>query len=220
VNTFLLALLSWLLLGPVGAGAQLASFKIAKLKYEGGGDWYANPSSLPNLFAFIRQHTRANLYLEEEVVEPGSSQIFQYPMIYMTGHGNVAFTDAEAANLRKYLLAGGFFLMDDNYGLYPYITREMKKVFPEYDFQEIPFTHPVYHQQFEFAQGIPKIHEHDGKPPQLFGILHEGRLLCLLTYEADLGDGWEDPEVHHNPEELRLKALQMGTNIVLYVLNH
>lgn len=110
--------------------------------------------------------------------------------------------------------------MDDNYGLYPYITREMKKVFPEYDFQEIPFTHPVYHQQFEFAQGIPKIHEHDGKPPQLFGILHEGRLLCLLTYEADLGDGWEDPEVHHNPEELRLKALQMGTNIVLYVLNH
>lgn len=200
--------------------AQVPSFKIAKLKYNGGGDWYANPSSLPNLFKYIRANTRANIYVEEEVVEPGSAELYQYPMLYMTGHGNVEFSTAEAQNLRKYLLAGGFFLIDDNYGLNPYIVREMKKVFPEYQFVEIPFTHPVYQTPFKFPNGIPKIHEHDGKPAQLFGIIHEGRLLCLLTYECDLGDGWEDPEVHNNPEEIRAKALQMGANIVYYVCNN
>lgn len=196
------------------------SFKVAKLKYNGGGDWYANPSSLPNLFEFIRQNTRMNIYVEEEIVEPGSAQIFQYPMVYFTGHGNIIFSDAEAKNLRKYLLAGGFLLADDNYGMQKYIVRELKKVFPEYELKEIPFTHPIYHQHYKFPNGLPKIHEHDGKPAQGFGIFHEGRLLCMVTCECDLGDGWEDPEVHNDPPEVRLKALQMGTNIIMYILNN
>ncbi|MCZ2357471.1 MAG: DUF4159 domain-containing protein [Bacteroidia bacterium] len=198
---------------------QLTGFKVGKLKYNGGGDWYANPSSLKNLFTFIAKNTRASIYLEEEVVDPGNSAIFQYPMLYATGHGNILFDEAEATNLRKYLLSGGFLLIDDNYGLHQFAKREMKKVFPEYDFKEIPFSHPIYKQHFLFPKGPPKIHEHDGKPAQFFGIFHENRLLCILTYECDLGDGWEDPEVHHDPEDIRLKALQMGTNIILYVIS-
>lgn len=209
-----------LLFSCVNSYTQTApGFKIGKLKYGGGGDWYANPSSLKNLFTFIARNTRTAISLEEDVVEPGSSAIFQYPMIYATGHGNILFSEGEAANLRKYLLAGGFFLIDDNYGLHQFAKREMKKVFPEHDFQEIPHSHPIYKQHFQFPKGPPKIHEHDGKPPQFFGIFHENRLICLLTYESDLGDGWEDAEVHHDPEGVRQKALQMGTNIILYILS-
>jgi len=211
-----------LLLMSVAGRAQTAnfSFKIGKLKYGGGGDWYANPSALPNLFAYIRQSTRINLSPEEEVVEVGSPQIMQYPMTYITGHGNIVFSESEAKNLRTYLMAGGFLLIDDNYGLNQYAVREMKKVFPEYDFVELPFGHPIYHQHTDFPKGLPKIHEHDGKPAQGFGIFHDDRLVCYLTYETDLGDGWEDPEVHNDPEPVRQQALQMGANIVMYVLNN
>lgn len=195
------------------------SFKIAKLKYDGGGDWYANPSSMPNLFEFIRKNTRMNLFPDEEVVEPSSGSIFQYPLVYMTGHGNVFFSETEAANLRKYLMAGGFLLADDNYGMFQYVKRELKKVFPEHDLIEIPFSHPIYHQQFEFPKGMPKIHEHDGKPAQGFGIIHDNRLVLMVTFECDLGDGWEDPEVHKDSESIRQKAFQMGTNIIQYIVN-
>ncbi|MCS7074594.1 MAG: DUF4159 domain-containing protein [Bacteroidia bacterium] len=199
---------------------QKISFKIGKLKYDGGGDWYANPSSLPNLFDYIRKNTRANIYLEEEVVEPGSPAIYQYPMLYITGHGNIVFSDAEVKNLRKYLLSGGFLLADDNYGLQPYIKREIKKIFPEYELQEIPYQHPIYHCHYSFPKGIPKIHEHDGKPAQAFGIFHENRLVLMLTYECDLGDGWEDAEVHNDSPQVRELAFRMGTNIVLYILQN
>jgi hypothetical protein len=194
------------------------AFKIGKLKYGGGGDWYANPSSLPNLFRFIRENTKMNIYLEEEVVEPGSALIFQYPMLYITGHGNIEFSNAEVENLRKYLWAGGFLLIDDNYGMHNYAKREIKKLFPDHPLVEIPFSHPIYHQHYEFPNGIPKIHEHDGKPAQAFGIFLDGRLALMLTYETDLGDGWEDAAIHNNPEEVRQKAFRMGTNIVMYLL--
>lgn len=214
-------LLFVLLLGPVLVPAQeTTSFRIGKLKYDGGGDWYANPTSLPNLAAYLRQHTRASIALEEEVVPPSSPKIFQFPLLYMTGHGNVVFSRSEVQNLRRYCAAGGFLFIDDNYGMNEYITRELKKIFPDQELVEVPYSHPIYNQQWQFAEGLPKIHEHDGKPPQGFGIFLEGRLAVFLTYESDLGDGWEDPEVHNNPEEVRRKALQMGANVILYVINN
>jgi hypothetical protein len=212
-------LLFFLLSLVLNLGAQTnASFRIGKLKYEGGGDWYANPSSLPNLFKFIQQNTRMRISLQEEVVEPSSPLAFQYPMLYMTGHGNVLFNEMEVKNLRKYLLAGGFLLIDDNYGMNKYIVREIKKIFPEYQLANLPTGHPIFHQQFDFPNGIPKIHEHDGKPAEALGIIHEGRLVLLLTYECDLGDGWEDARVHNDSEALRQQALRMGSNVVQYVL--
>jgi hypothetical protein len=211
-----------LLLGMTSAAMAQRSdnctFKIGKLKYGGGGDWYSNPSSLPNLLKYIRQNTRANVCTDEEIVEAAAPQLFQYPMVYMTGHGNVVFTDEEINNLRTYLLGGGFLLADDNYGMQQYIRREMKKVFPESELREIGPGHPIYGAHFQFPNGLPKIHQHDGKPAQAFGIVVEGRLVCLITYECDLGDGWEDRDVHNDPETVRQKALQMGANIVLYVL--
>jgi hypothetical protein len=203
-----------------GLIAQDSGFKIGKLRYDGGGDWYANPTSLPNLFKFIRANTTAAINLTEDVTDLKSPQLFQYPMIYMTGHGNVVFSEEEVVNLRKYLAAGGFFHIDDNYGLDPYIRREMKKVFPDQDFVELPFSHGIYHSHFDFPKGLPKIHEHESKPPQGFGLFIEGRLVVYYTYECDLGDGWEDRSVHNNPEELRQKALQMGTNIVLWAIGN
>lgn len=198
--------------------AQPGSITIGKLKYSGGGDWYGNVNSLRNLKQFIRENTRVNLSVEEEVVEPGSPQIFQYPMLYLSGHGNIEFSRAEAQNLRRYMLSGGFLLMDDDYGMHKYAVREIRKLFPEYELVDLPFSHPIFRTHFEFSRGLPKIHEHDNKPAQAFGIIHEGRLVLLLTYEADLGDGWEDPQVHNDPPEVRLRALQMGTNILLYAL--
>ena len=196
-----------------------SSFKIGKLKYNGGGDWYANPTSLPNLFKFIKQNTRANLHLEEEIVEPASAQVFQYNMLYITGHGNIELSPSEVENLRKYLKGGGFLLIDDNYGMQQYAKREIKKLFPDNELVEIPFNHPIYNIHYKFPKGMPKIHEHDGKPPQALGIFIENRLALILTFETDLGDGWEDQLVHNDPEAIRQIALQMGANILLYVIS-
>ena len=198
---------------------QAQHIQIATLKYRGGGDWYANPTALPNLVRFANEQTGTTISSQIATVEVGSQQLFNYPFVYMTGHGNVVFSAQEAENLRSYLLAGGFLHVDDNYGLNPYFRREIQKVFPEYDLIELPHNHPVYHQKFKFPDGLPKIHEHDNKPPQGFGILHEGRLLLFFSYESDLGNGWEDQVVHGNPEEVRLKALQMGANLLQYVFN-
>jgi hypothetical protein len=193
---------------------------LAKLQYEGGGDWYANPSSLPNLAKYIDENTNIQIDLEEQVVKPGGTQIFQFPFVYMTGHGRFLLSPEEAENMRKYLISGGFLHIDDNYGLDKYVREEMKKVFPELDFVELPFDHPIFHQQFEFPKGLPKVHEHDNKPSQGFGLIWEGRLVCFYSYESDLGDGWEDKDVHNDSEEIRRQALQMGTNILIYALNN
>lgn len=194
--------------------------EIAVLKYKGGGDWYANPTSLPNLIEFCNANIQTRIKSKPEVVEAGSLDIFQYPMLHMTGHGNVFFNEQDSENLRNYLLSGGFLHIDDNYGLQPYITKELKKVFPDKELLELPKTHEIFNTAFKFPEGLPKIHVHDGKRPQAFGIFHEGRLILLFTYESDLGNGWEDPEVHNDPIELHEKALKMGANIVKYVFEH
>ncbi len=194
-----------------------ATLKIAKLKYSGGGDWYANKTSLPNLIRFCNQTLGTNLFAEEDIVEVGSPDIFNYPLVHLTGHGNIVLSNQEAQNLRNYLIAGGFLHADDNYGLDKFFRREMKKVFPELDFVELPFSHPIYHQKFNFNNGLPKVHEHDGKAPQGFGLIYKGRLVCFYTFECDLGNGWEDADVYNDPEPVRQKALQMGANIMQYV---
>jgi len=191
--------------------------QIALLKYNGGGDWYANPTSLTNLIKFCNDNLKTNLVPDYATVEVGSPEIFNYPFIHMTGHGNWYLNDQEAQNLRNYLIGGGFLHIDDNYGLNPYVRPQLKKVFPELDLVELPFNHPIYHQKFEFPNGLPKIHEHDGKPPQGFGLIYEGRLVCFYSYETDLGDGWEDQEVHHDSDAKRLEALKMGANLISYV---
>ncbi|MFN3840292.1 MAG: DUF4159 domain-containing protein [Cyclobacteriaceae bacterium] len=190
--------------------------KLAKLKYSGGGDWYAAKTALPNLIEFCNRELGTNLAPEEDVVEAGSKDLFLYPYVFMTGHGNVVFSDADAGNLRNYLIGGGFLHIDDNYGLDKYIRIELKKVFPELELKELPFDHPIYHQKFKFPSGLPKIHEHDGKPPQGFGLIYEGRLVVFYSYETDLGNGWEDRRIHNDPEEKRLQALRMGANIIAY----
>jgi hypothetical protein len=189
---------------------------IALLKYNGGGDWYANPTSLTNLIQFCNHHLKTSLKPDYATVEVGSSDLFNYPFVHLTGHGNVFFSEREAANLRNYLIGGGFLHIDDNYGLDPFIRREMKKVFPDIAPIELPPTHPIFHQTFKFSNGLPKIHEHDGGRPQGFAWIYNGRVVCFYTYETDLGDGWEDQEVHNNSEATRLKALQMGANIVQF----
>jgi hypothetical protein len=198
------------------ASAQQPTIKIAKLKYGGGGDWYANKTSLPNLIKFCNQNLKMNIFPEEDIIEVGSTDIFQYPFIHMTGHGNVVFNDGEVQNLRRYLISGGFLHIDDNYGLNKFIRREMKKVFPELEFVELPFLHPVYQQKYKFTSGLPKVHEHDGNQPQGFGLIWQGRLVCFFSYECDLGNGWEDRSVYNDPEEMRQKALQMGANLVQF----
>lgn len=197
--------------------SQVTSVRIGLLKYNGGGDWYANPTSLPNLIKFCNKNLYTNIHPDYATVEANNREIFNYPFIHMTGHGNVIFSPDDVENLKNYLLAGGFLHIDDNYGMDKYIRREMKKVFPDLDFVEIPFTHPIYHQKYEFPNGLPKVHEHDKKPPQGFGIVYKGRLVCFYTYETDLGDGWEDQEVHNDSPEIRRKALQMGANIISFV---
>lgn len=201
-------------------GANASAQKIALLKYNGGGDWYVNPTSLPNLIKFCNNNLGMALDPKPATVEVGSADIFQYPYIHMTGHGNVVFSDAEAENLRMYLISGGFLHVDDNYGLNQFIRREMKKVFPELEFVELPFNHPIFHQKYNFPNGLPKIHEHDNKPPQAFALFWEGRMVFLFTYECDLGDGWEDFVVHKDSESTRTKALQMGANILQYVFTN
>lgn len=193
------------------------ALKLALLKYNGGGDWYANPTSLTNLARFCNDQLGTNLDPDYATVEVGSAELFNYPFIHMTGHGNVVFSNAEAENLRNYLIGGGFLHIDDNYGIDPFVRTAMKKVFPEQEFIELPFQHDIYRQKFQFKNGLPKIHEHDGKPPQGFGLFWEGRLVCFYTFECDLGDGWEDQDVHNDPEETRMQALRMGANIIEYV---
>lgn len=198
------------------AFAQDPTIQIARLEYQGGGDWYSDPTALANLVQFANDKLGTSIAEEEATVEPGSPDIFNYPFIWMTGHGNVKFSQHEARNLRKYLMGGGFLHIDDNYGMDQYIREELKKVFPDKELVELPFNHPIYHQMYNFDKGPPKIHKHDEKPAQGFGIIHEGRLLLYYTYESDLGDGWEPPTVHDNPPEVREKALKMGTNILQF----
>lgn len=205
------------LLVPLFSLAQ-TTIKIGVVKYNGGGDWYGNPTSVPNLVTYCNEtlHTK----IESNTVEVGSPEIFNYTMLHLTGHGNVVFSNNDVKNLRDYLLSGGFLHIDDNYGIDKFIRREMKKVFPDAEFEELPTNHPIYNQRFTFPKGLPKIHEHDAKPAQGFGIFIDGRLVCFYTYECDLGDGWENPEVHNDPQVIHETALQMGANIVEYVCTH
>jgi len=190
------------------------------LKYNGGGDWYGNPTALPNLIKFCNQNINTKIASKPATVEPGSPDLLSYPFIHITGHGNVVFSDSEMINLRNYLTSGGFLHIDDNYGMDQYIRKELKKVFPNNALVEIPANHPIFQKPYSFPSGIPKIHEHDNKRPQAFGIFIENRLALLYTYETDLGDGWEDPEVHNDPKEVREKALKIGANIINYIFNN
>ncbi|MGZ5245171.1 MAG: DUF4159 domain-containing protein [Bacteroidia bacterium] len=196
------------------------TIKIARLRYNGGGDWYVSPTSLPNLIAFCNKNLGTNIAPNEDIIDAGSKEIYNYPLIHLTGHGNIVFSNAEIENLRNYLIGGGFLNINDSYGMDPYIRKEMKRVFPELEFVELPYNHPIYNQKYKFTSGMPKIHEHDGKPAQGFGLLYKGRLICLYNFETDLGDGWEDPEIHKDPPAKREQALQMGANIVQYVFTY
>nr|MBS0037807.1 DUF4159 domain-containing protein [Saprospiraceae bacterium] len=214
----ILAILAFSFISFAPADINTFSYKLGLLKYS-GGDWYSNPTALPNLAGFANQTQKMNIDPNYGTVEVGSADIFNYPFVYMTGHGNVLFSDFEAENLRNYLIGGGFLHIDDNYGMDPFVRVAMKKVFPELDFIELPFSHEIYRQPFTFSDGLPKIHEHDGKPPQGLGLFWEGRLICFYSYESDLGNGWEDREVHNNPESLRQAALRMGVNILAYAFS-
>ena len=197
---------------------QSHSFKIGILKYNGGGDWYANPTALKNLIQFCNTNLNTNIDPMYDEIEVGNLSIFQYPWVHLTGHGNVVFSPKEANNLRNYLISGGFLHISDNYGLDPFIRKEMKKVFPEIDFVELPLNHEIYETPYAFKNGLPKIHEHDDKSPLGLGLIYQGRLVCFYDFESDLGDGWEDEEVHNDSEEIRTKALKMGANILSYAL--
>jgi hypothetical protein len=188
------------------------------LKYNGGGDYYSNPTSIPNLVSFCNNELGMAIADEVPFVEVGSPELMNYPFVHMTGHGNVVFSLAEAENLRAYLEGGGFLHISDNYGLDQFIRPVMKKVFPELEFEELPFSHPIYHQRYDFNSGLPKVHEHDDKKPQGLGLLWEGRLICFYDFESDLGDGWEDADVHNDSKEIRTQALKMGANLVQYAL--
>jgi hypothetical protein len=203
----------------VGFSTKAPSYKIAKLKYTGGGDWYANRTALSNLISFCNKNLGTNFERDEAIVEAGSADIFNYPFVYLTGHGNIKFSDQEAKNLRNYLMAGGFLHIDDNYGLDKFIRPQMKLVFPELDFVELPIQHPIYNQKFKFPSGLPKIHEHDGKRPLGLALIYKGRLICYYSYETDLGNGWEDAGTYPgDSESTRQKALQMGSNLIQYAL--
>lgn len=199
---------------------NLYSVKIGRLKYNGGGDWYSSRTALPNLAKFCNTNIKTKIDPNEGLAEVGSADIFNYPFLFLTGHGNIVFSDAEASNLRKYLQGGGFLHICDNYGLDKYIRPAMKKVFPELNFTELPYSHAVYNAVYNFPAGLPKVHEHDGKPPKGFGLIWEGRLVCFYDYESDLGNGWEDAEVYNDPEAIRVQALKMGANLIHYSFNN
>lgn len=216
MNKSLLILLCTLALTATAfAVSEQPTIKFGLLKYSGGGDWYNDVNSLKNLAKFCNDNLRTNFDPEFGTVEPGSAELFNYPIVYATGHGNMLFSDLEARNMRAYLEGGGFLILNDDFGLDPFVRPTMKKVFPELDFVELPFSHPIYNQKYKFPNGLPKIHEHDGKAPQGFGLIYQGRLVCFYDFETDLGDGWDD--VHGDSQEIRSKALQMGANIVQYV---
>ena len=196
------------------------SQSIAVLKYDGGGDWYSNPTALKNLIQFCNTNILTVINKKPESVEAGSTAIFEYPFLHMTGHGNVVFSEIDSKNLRTYLLSGGFLHIDDNYGMKPYVVEALKNVFPEKKMTEIPLSHPIYNNVYPFPKGLPKIHEHDGLAPKALGYFHKSKLVLLFTYESDLGDGWEDAKVHNDPEHIRLKALKMGANIIKYAFEN
>lgn len=204
----------------IGLIGFIQAQEVAILKYSGGGDWYSNPTALPNLIKFCNSNINTGIDPKPETVEPGSTDIFQFPFVHMTGHGNVVFSGTEVENLRNYLLSGGFIHIDDNYGMNEYIRKEIKKIFPDKELSEIPANHPIFSSAYPFPNGLPKIHEHDGLPPQAFGIFENDRLMLLFTFESDLGDGWESPDVHNDPEEVRQKALKMGANIIKYAFEN
>ena len=214
-NITLLLVLSYSIIA-----CNLYGQELAVLKYKGGGDWYGNPTALPNLIKFCNTNINTRLEPKPKTVEVDSPDIFQFPFTHMTGHGNVFFSESDAENLRNYLNSGGFLHIDDNYGMQPYITKELKKVFPDKDLIEIPTNHEIFNMVYKFPEGLPKIHEHDGKRPQAFGLFQDERLVLLFTYESDLGDGWEDPEIHNDPADVREKALKMGANIVKYAFEN
>jgi len=214
LNSFQLLTLIFLLAG--FTSFHPPSYQIALLKYSGGGDWYANPTSLPNLVKFCNQNLNTNISEDIATIDAGSTEIINYPFVHLTGHGNVVFSPQEIENLRIYLVSGGFLHIDDNYGLDEFIRPQLKKLFPELDLVALPFDHPIYHQHYKFPKGLPKIHEHDGKAPEGYGLFYEGRLVVFYTHECDLGDGWEDTEVHNDSDATRQKALQMGANIIQY----
>ncbi len=202
------------------AGAPVAGEElIGRLKYGGGGDWYANPTSLPNLLAFAREHTTLDLPEREVTVEAGAPELHDFAFVHVTGHGRISFTPQERRNLREWMLGGGFLHVDDNYGLDEYFRKEVALIFPGHRLVELPWDHPIYHCFFDFPQGLPKIHEHHGGPPHGYGIVHEGRVVLFYSFNTDLGDGWESAEVHNDPEEVRLQALRMGTNLLVYALS-
>lgn len=204
-----------LLAAAIAASAQ-GTYRLAVLKYRGGGDWYANPTAVPNLVRFCNQELGTRIDPEVPVVEVGSAELFDHPWVHMTGHGNVVVDQQEADNLRTYLIGGGFLHISDNYGMDPFVRPMLQRVFPELELVELPFDHPIYHQKFKFPKGLPKIHEHDDLPPRGYALIWEGRVVCFYDHECDLGDGWEDPDVHGDSEETRLKALRMGANLVQY----
>ncbi len=195
-----------------------SEFVLARLKYGGGGDWYNDPSIIPNLLLFMRAHTNISAGKSEAVVEIMDENLFSYPVLFITGHGQVRLSKAEAARLRLYLSSGGFLYADDDYGMDESFREELKKVFPEYQLAEVPFSHPIFRSNFSFTNGAPKIHEHDGGPPRSFGLFHEGRMVVFYTFNTNISDGWADPNVHEDPPEVRQKALEMGTNIMAYAL--
>lgn len=204
--------------GHMGTCAQ-TTYQLAVLKYNGGGDWYANPTAVPNLVKFCNAKGGMSIGTDVATVEAGSPDLYSYPFIHMTGHGNVVFSQQEADNLRNYLIGGGFLHISDNYGMDKFIRPMLKRVFPELELMELPFSHPVYHQRFDFERGLPKVHEHDGAPPRGYGLFWEGRLVLFYDFECDLGDGWEDPDVHGDSEANRTRALQMGCNLVQFAFS-
>ncbi|PSQ96374.1 MAG: hypothetical protein BRD55_06825 [Bacteroidetes bacterium SW_9_63_38] len=206
---------------PPGHAQDDSAIRIARVKYQGGGDWYSDRKSLVELLAFVREQTLMDVGTEEEVVALTSDKVFSYPYLYLTGHGNVTFSAAEADRLRRYLLQGGFLHVDDNYGLDEYIREELAKVFPEKELVELPFDHPIYHTRYDIPDGPPKVHKHDGERPQGYAILDDGgRVMVYYTHEADLGDGWDPASVHDNPPEKRRAAFRMGVNILAYAMTH
>jgi len=220
LNSFYLYLKKFVIIIFLSVSFQNFAQEIAILKYNGGGDWYANPTAIPNLIEFSNKNIKTLISKNPTSVSVGSSDLFNFPIVFMTGHGNVFFTDKEAENLRVYLISGGFLHISDNYGLDKYIRIQLKKVFPKIELKEIPFSHPIFNQTFTFNKGLPKIHEHNKKVPQGFGLFFKGRLVCFYDYESDLSDGWEDSTVHNNPMETRIKALQMGSNIIEYAFRN
>ena len=218
MKKFYLILIFFLFISSISLNEK--NYQFAVLKYQGGGDWYSNPSSLKNLAIFCNEKLNMNINPNYATVDVGSLEIFNYPFIFMTGHGNVYFNNFESENLRNYLMSGGFLHIDDNYGMDQYIRKEMKKVFPELDFIELPRNHKIYNMKYKFENGLPKIHEHDNKRPQGMALIKNGRLVCFYSYESDLGDGWEDKEIHQNSKNKREKALKMGANIIDYVMTN